>query len=100
MIIRTGFDSLIAGVIDVDDEDNDLMIFICLGTSGTISFLFTEETECDKLWSESVLGDVTNRIIDDDVEFGCWVFDSADLAIERRITRALLGTEGVISFVV
>ncbi len=98
LIIRTGFESFIAGVIDGDEEDNGLMMLICLGTSGTVSPLFTEETECDELWLESVLGDVTNRIVGGDVEVDCCGFDSADLAIERRITRALLCTAEVISF--
>jgi hypothetical protein len=70
LIIRTGFESFIAGVIDVDDEDNGLMMLICLGTSGTVSPLFTEEAECGELGSESVLGDVTNRIVGGDVEVG------------------------------
>jgi len=83
--IRIGLKSFTADVID---DDNGLIILICLGTSGTVSPLF----------SGLGFGDATNRIVGGDVEFEeilcCSVFDNADLAIERRITRALFVNEG------
>jgi hypothetical protein len=99
--IRTGLDSFIAGVIE---DNNGLIILICFGTSGTASLLFTVEMECEELLSESIFGDTTNRIVGGEVEFEdivrCCVFGSADLVIEKRITRALFVNEEVISFVV
>ena len=45
MVIKTGLESLIAGAIVLADEDNGLIILICLGTSGTVSPLFVERME-------------------------------------------------------
>ena len=61
VVIKTGFDSLIAGVSDAVVESNGLMILICLGTRG----------------------------LKDD--------ESAVGAIERRITRALVDTDELLS---
>jgi hypothetical protein len=47
--MRTGFESFIAGVIDVDDDENGLIMLICFGTSGTASPLFTDDIECEGL---------------------------------------------------
>lgn len=88
MVIKTGLESLIAGAIALADEDNDLMMLICLGISGTVSPLFVERME---VGSESVFGDDISRMVDDDV------VESADLPIERRITRALFVVDGGMS---
>lgn len=89
MVIKTGLESLIAGAIALADEDNDLMMLICLGISGTVSPLFVERME---VGSESVFGDDISRMVDDDD-----VVESADLPIERRITRALFVVDGGMS---
>ncbi len=98
MEIRIGLESFIA---DVNDDDNGLIILICFGISGTVSPLIPDGIECEELVSESGFGDATNRIVGGDEEVDCcWVFNSADLAIERRIIRALLFNGGVTSPVV
>lgn len=68
MEIRIGLESFIAGVIDVDDEDNGLIILICFGTSGTVSLLIPDGMEFKELVSESIFDDATNRIVGGDVE--------------------------------
>ena len=67
--MRIGLESFTAGVTD-DDDVIGLIILICLGTSGAASPLFIGAMECEGLIvSESVFGDVINRIIGGDVEF-------------------------------
>lgn len=90
-VIKTGLESFIAGAIDVEEDDNGLIILICFGMSGTVSPLFMERTEFE---SESVCDVEMRRMVDGVVVV------SADLLIERRITRALFIVEGRISLVV
>lgn len=45
MVIKTGLESLIAGAIALADEDNGLIILICLGMRGTVSPLFADRIE-------------------------------------------------------